>query len=24
VACLHADSFKPCGIPPIILEKING
>ena len=24
VACLHADSFKPCGIPTIILEKING
>lgn len=24
VACLHADSFKPCGIPAIILEKING
>jgi acyl-CoA thioester hydrolase len=24
VACLYADSFKPCGIPPIILEKING
>lgn len=24
VACLHVDSFKPCGIPPIILEKING
>ncbi len=24
VACLHADSFKPCGIPPIILERING
>ncbi len=24
VACLHADSFKPCGIPSIILEKING
>ena len=24
VACLQADSFKPCGIPPVILEKING
>jgi tol-pal system-associated acyl-CoA thioesterase len=24
VACLHSDSFKPCGIPSIILEKING
>ena len=24
VACLHADSFKPCGIPTIILEKTNG
>ncbi|SFV86339.1 4-hydroxybenzoyl-CoA thioesterase family active site [hydrothermal vent metagenome] len=24
VVCLHADSFKPCGIPSIILEKING
>ncbi len=24
VACLHADSFKPCGIPLIVLEKING
>ncbi len=24
VVCLHADSFKPCGIPTIILEKING
>ncbi|WXT99709.1 MAG: Acyl-CoA thioester hydrolase YbgC [Catillopecten margaritatus gill symbiont] len=24
VACLHADSFKPCAIPSIILEKANG
>lgn len=24
VACLYADSFKPCGIPSIILEQING
>lgn len=24
IACLHANSFKPCGIPPIVLEKING
>ena len=24
VACLNADSFKPCAIPSAILEKING
>lgn len=24
VACLHADSFKPCGIPLMIKEKIDG
>ncbi|SMN11790.1 4-hydroxybenzoyl-CoA thioesterase family active site [uncultured Candidatus Thioglobus sp.] len=24
IACLHADTLKPCGIPSVILEKING
>ncbi|BAS68066.1 tol-pal system-associated acyl-CoA thioesterase [Bathymodiolus septemdierum thioautotrophic gill symbiont] len=24
IACLHADNFKPCGIPSLILEKVNG
>jgi acyl-CoA thioester hydrolase len=24
LACLRADSFKPCAIPNMILEKING
>jgi acyl-CoA thioester hydrolase len=24
VACLRANNFKPCGIPSIIMEKING
>ena len=24
VACLHADSFKPCGIPLMIKEKMDG
>ncbi|SMM99032.1 4-hydroxybenzoyl-CoA thioesterase family active site [uncultured Candidatus Thioglobus sp.] len=23
-ACVHADKLKPCGIPSVILEKING